>query len=83
MSCFVDFGCSILSAIGGHITRNSGSYGTVAIAAGLAVAKNIPAQIPKSAQELWTWMRDSVQTALPISRSNPVPTPPVAPAPPQ
>lgn len=78
MNCFSEFICTALQAIGAHISRNSGAYGTASIAAGLAVAKNIPPQFPKTVQEWWTWFRDSIQTALPISRSNPsqpVPTP--------
>ena len=66
--------CQILDAIGQHIARNSGAYGTAAVGFGLAVAKNIPPVVPKSIQEMWTWMRDSIQTALPITRaSNPIP----------
>lgn len=81
MTCFSDFICGALSAIGAHIARNSGAYGTASIAGGLAVAKNIPSQIPKTLQELWTWMRNSIQTALPISRSSgPDPTVPVVPS---
>lgn len=71
----------ICQAIGEHIARHSEAYGTGGIALFLSVAKNAPPLIPKSAQDMWTWMRDSVQTALPISRNNPNPSSPVAPAP--
>ena len=82
MSCFVDFGCSVLSAVGAHIARNSGAYGSVGIAVGLSGVKNIPEMVPKTLQEWWTWMRNTFQTALPISRAGggPPPTPPVDPA---
>lgn len=83
MDCFWKFFCDFWSTIGGHVTRHSEAYGTGAIAGGLSIAKNMPPSIPKSPQELWTWIRDSVQTALPISRNNSNPILPVPPAQPQ
>ena len=73
MNCFWQFVCQVWLTISNHIAANGGAYGTAAIALGLSVAKNIPPQFPKSLQEWWTWMRDSIQTALPISRSNSTP----------
>jgi hypothetical protein len=81
MNCFWQFLCLVWTTIGNHVSANAGAYGTASIALGLSVAKNIPPQFPKSVQEWWTWMRDSIQTALPISRANSVPIPPVAPTP--
>lgn len=67
------------NAIAEHIARHGEAYGTAAVGLALAVAKNIPELIPKSAQDWWTWMRSSVQTALPISRTS-TPQQPVGPA---
>ena len=58
----------LLNAIGHSIVQNLGYEEGVA---GLLVAvaiHNMPATIPKTLQEIWTWVRDSLQTALPVRR---------------
>lgn len=34
----------------------------------LSAVSHIPENIPRQAQDFWTWMRSTFQTALPISR---------------
>lgn len=42
-----------------------------------AMIHTMPKKIPSNAQELWTWMRDGMQTALPARRNEPTPNPTV------
>jgi hypothetical protein len=58
----------LLNAIGHNLAQNIG-YEEGAFGLLLAVfVHNMPATIPKTFQEIWTWVRDSLQTALPVRR---------------
>lgn len=62
----------IVTAISQNLAQNAGAYITGFISAvvllGLAFIGAMPPEIPKSAQDIWTWIRESVQTASPINR---------------
>ena len=62
----------ILTAISQNIEQNAGTYitGFISICSLLLVAfiGSMPPQIPKSMQDMWTWMRETLQTATPINR---------------
>ena len=59
----------ILEAIRAHIMSNFAEYITLASALAIATIVKMPPQIPKSLQDWWTWMRDSLQTAVPAARA--------------
>jgi hypothetical protein len=63
---------SILCSIGQHLAAHAEGYGVGLGAFVLAFAKNMPRLIPKSLQDVWDWLYGTVQTALPISRPNPI-----------
>ena len=62
----------MVTAITQNLTQNAGAYltgffTTVSLLV-LAFIGAMPPQIPKSAQDLWTWIRETLQTATPINR---------------
>lgn len=66
----------ILEGIEAHLLRNLPEYLTFCGALAIAAACTIPAKIPSSMQELWTWFRDIVQTAVPAARNHQPSNPP-------
>ena len=66
------------NAVMQHLASNAQVYGTAAVALAIAVVKSMPPEIPRSLQDLWTWLYESLQTVVPAPRN---PTPPVTPAP--
>lgn len=80
-NCFWTAVSQIISDLAHHFEQHAEGYGVGIGALVLSTAKNWPEFIPKSAQDWWTWMRNSVQTALPISRNSSNPIPPAAPDP--
>lgn len=58
------------NAIVEHLIANHQVYITAAIAFAFAAVKCMPETIPTSAQALWTWLRSSLQTALPVPAAN-------------
>lgn len=79
-NCFWTALAQIITDLVHHFEMHAEGYGVGIGAVVLSTAKNWPEMIPKSAQDWWTWMRNSVQTALPISRAPSgasTPTPPV------
>jgi hypothetical protein len=64
----------ILRDILAHLTSIGVSCGVVLI----ALIHTMPAEPPTSFRQMWSWFRDTLQTAIPASRSNP--TPPAGPA---
>ncbi len=66
-----------LQAISSELARHAQAYGLGSGVLLLAVVARWPETIPHSAQEWWTWARDSFQTAMPIPH-NLVPRRPTA-----
>lgn len=59
----------ILQAIQDHILRNFPEYMIFISALAIATVVTMPPIIPKSLQDWWTWMRNSLQTAVPAARN--------------
>ena len=59
----------ILQAVIDHVTRHETIYLGALSAVGIAGVCTMPALIPKSIQEWWTWIRDTLQTAVPAARA--------------
>lgn len=55
--------------IANAITNNIPEWIIFIGALAIAAAVTMPELIPKSAQDWWTWMRNSVQTAVPAARA--------------
>jgi hypothetical protein len=53
-----------------QITANLPEYLIFASALSIAIVCAMPEKIPSSFQELWTWLRNSLQTAVPAARLN-------------
>lgn len=52
-----------------HIAMNVPEYVTLFSAICIAAVCSMPKNIPTSFGELWTWMRDTLQTAVPAARA--------------
>lgn len=72
---------SFWNAIVNHLTGNYEAYIVAIIAFLMAVGKSMPQNRPKTLDDLWAWLRSSVQTVLPAP-SNTTPPPQIAPQPP-
>jgi hypothetical protein len=66
-------------AIQQHLLKNLEGYIIFISALGVAFVTTWPAIMPKTAQDVWTWIREIFQTAIPAARR---PIPPPAPPPP-
>ena len=55
-------------ALGENMVGHWGEYAATLGVLGVAVVSCIPERVPKSLQEWWTWMRESLQTAIPAAR---------------
>jgi hypothetical protein len=55
-------------AVAGNIQRNWGAYTAVISMLFVAAVGTAPPKIPKSLQDLWTWAREALQTAIPAAR---------------
>jgi hypothetical protein len=53
-----------------HVARNAEAYIAGIGALFVASVCAMPAKIPASVQEFWTWLRDSLQIAVPAARSH-------------
>lgn len=51
-----------------NITRNAGKYATAAGLLFVAIVSTAPPKIPQSLQDVWTWGREALQTAIPAAR---------------
>lgn len=58
-----------LHAIQEHLTKNAEAYIAAVGALFVAGVCAMPAKIPGSIQEFWTWLRDSLQIAVPAARA--------------
>lgn len=71
----------IFDAIAQHIEKNWEFYSSGAGLLGLGIIVTMPANRPKTLDELWTWTRNALQTAIPARYHAPdPPTPPAEPA---
>lgn len=70
----------ILMGIQSHIMRNLPEYLTFVGAVAIASVVTMPRAIPRSIDDLWTWMRDALQTAVPAARNHQNPNQPEGPA---
>ena len=52
-----------------HIARNVPEYITFIGALAIAAVCTMPANPPISFRELWSWLRDTLQTAVPAARA--------------
>ena len=52
-----------------HVTRNLPEYITFAAALGIAIVCTMPENPPSTLRDWWTWMRNSLQTAVPAARA--------------
>ena len=59
----------LLAMLRDHIAKNFPEYMIFFSALAVAVVCTMPALIPKSTQDWWTWMRDAFQTAVPAARA--------------
>lgn len=58
----------LLNAIGHSVTQNLGSIGVGTLVIAVALVHNMPEKLPTSIQDFWTWLRGSLQTAIPVRR---------------
>lgn len=66
----------IWEGVQAHVMRNLPEYLTFVGALAIASVVTMPKMIPTSIQDLWTWLRDALQTAVPAARhQNQNPTP--------
>lgn len=72
-----------LQALEHHFSHHLIEYMTFLSALAIAGVCTMPAKIPATLQEWWTWMRDSLQTAVPAARNHNNPQQPGGPAQPQ
>ncbi len=70
---------AIVSAVVGNISQHAEAYRTALEVIVLAVASTMPASVPSSVQEWWTWMRSAIRVAVPV-RHVEDPQQPVGPA---
>ncbi len=75
----------LLGALGRYALEHLASIGVGAGIVAVSAIHNMPPQPPHSLRwidaDLWTWTRDTLQTAIPIRQVNPShPTPPASPA---
>ncbi len=54
--------------IGENIVRNWPAYSAALGVLFVAAVSTMPPRIPKTVQECWEWMRESLQTAIPAAR---------------
>ena len=69
----------IISAVLGNVSAHAEAYRTALEVIVLAVASTMPASVPRSIQEWWTWMRSAIRAAVPV-RHVEDPQQPVGPA---
>lgn len=55
----------ILEAILSHVSKNWEAYSAGAGALALATIICMPVKFPRSLDDWWTWLRNSLQTAIP------------------
>jgi len=56
-------------AVQEHLTRNVPEYITLCSAIVIAGVCMMPKNRPKTIDDWWTWMRDTLQTAVPAARA--------------
>ena len=72
----------ILKLLGQHLAANSGAYWTGSLMLLLSAVKCMPKPgSPFKWTTIYTWVYETMQSALPVPRSTPTPTLPVSPAP--
>jgi hypothetical protein len=59
----------VLMAIQDHLQRNMEAYLALASAITIAGVCMMPKNRPKSIDDWWTWLRDTLQTAVPAARA--------------
>ena len=60
-----------MNALIEHISQHLATYGVGGGVLIVAAISCMPEKIPFSAQECWTWLRASLQTAIPARTSHP------------
>lgn len=59
----------LLTAIGHNLAQHLTSLGVGSGVLFFAVIHNMPEKPPTSMQEYWTWVRDSLQTSIPVRQA--------------
>jgi hypothetical protein len=59
-----------------HIEKNWEAYSAAASLVGLGAISNMPHNRPKTLDDLWTWLRGTLQTASPTRAGTPLPPQP-------
>lgn len=71
---------ALIDAVSTNLVQHLTSIGVGSGVLFFAVVHNMPENPPASMQEYWTWVRDSLQTAIPVRQARPHPTQPDTPA---
>ncbi len=72
---------ALLNAIGQNLLQHLTSIGVGSGVLFFAIVHNMPENPPTSMQEYWTWVRDALQTSIPVRQGRqPNPQQPVSPA---
>lgn len=59
----------LLNAIAANLYQHLTTIGVGSGVLFFAVIHNMPPEPPSSMQEYWTWVRDSLQTAIPVRQA--------------